>query len=134
MPSNSSLAPCIKVLLIASVFREITSVFFSQLLVQLVSSRTHKEHRASVPLQKQAPQGATKSQGPDLIGKHRFVPPPSLTPQANTPCSNWQPNSLASYPAAPWQPQPLHMLCASSSHWHLAEPPSPLLHSVPTCW
>lgn len=39
--------------------------------------------------------------------------------------SSWwtkQPNSPSSYPAAPWQPQPLNMLCSSSSQHHLAEP------------
>ena len=28
----------------------------------------------------------------------------------------------ASYPAAPWQPQPLNMLCSSTSQCHLADP------------
>lgn len=123
-PSMSSIPnitpPHFKALLTAWAFREITSLSFSQFLVQSVSTRTRKQRPRSAPALKQAPQGATKSQGPNLFGKQ---PPPPL--RADTPCSNWQPNSPASYPAAPWQPQPLHMLCPSSSHWHLAEPPRP---------
>lgn len=37
-------------------------------------------------------------------------------------CWTKQPHSPASYPAAPWQPQPLNMLCFSTSQRHLAEP------------
>lgn len=37
-------------------------------------------------------------------------------------CPAKQLNSPASYPATPWRPQPLNMLCSSTSQHHLAEP------------
>lgn len=61
------------------------------------------------------PLGQFKSQGPYLFSKQL---PFSGSIRR---CCTKQPNSPASYPAAPWQPQPLNMLCSSTSQWHLAE-------------
>lgn len=62
------------------------------------------------------PSGQCKSQGPYLFSKQ--LP---FSGSINR-CWTKQPNSPASYPAAPWQPQPLNMLCSSTSQRHLAEP------------
>lgn len=53
-----------------------------------------------------------KTQEPLLFSKHLFSLCNNLT---------WQPNSPASYPASPWQPHSLNMLCSSTSQEHLAE-------------
>lgn len=89
------------------------------LFPQYLKKQHELNARRLCSIAKHSPQGSVDPRGP--IYSVNNSPPQGHLGNTGR-CWTKQPVSPAFYPAAPWQPQPLNMLCSSTSQSHLAEP------------